>query len=100
MPALNHLHVYSRVAKKKDVYQCKHPDCMHYINKHLIIGKRAQCACGKTFILDSYQLQLKDPHCEGCVTARPPKNRRQGKKTATIINHDALLTALGEIGKQ
>jgi len=86
MPSLDHVHIYERVgARKNNVnprFRCINPDCTHYAMKDMIKGKRAQCECGNTFLLNWEELQLKRPKCARCATGKrkdlwEEKNKRR-----------------------
>lgn len=82
MPALNHIHAYQKVNGKPNLYRCKHPDCNHFMDKKLLLGKRSMCICGKDFILGHYELRLKNPHCKECTNTGGGPNK--GKKPVNV----------------
>lgn len=80
MPTSNHkTHKYRRVrmSKKYAVMRCILPDCPHYINEKLAIGRRSICnQCEGEFIMDKKALRMK-PRCPVCrgdaiVTSKVP----------------------------
>lgn len=74
MPSLKHTHQYVKFKGRPKWYKCAHPDCSHTAHYDAITGKRSQCACGETFILDAQNLRLAKPHCEVCTKGYvPPK---------------------------
>lgn len=77
MSSMKHPHTYERIKGTKDRYRCIHPDCSHWIFKHMMRGKRATCVCGNTFILTADSLLLKNPHCENCHRNAPAKRQRE-----------------------
>lgn len=79
-----HLHTYQRVKGKRDVYKCIHPDCTHFTQKELIVGKRADCPfCHNSFVLSKEALRLAKPHCSTCVV-RPDKRKFKPTMTDSI----------------
>ena len=92
MAVLTHMHTYTRVKGKPDLYQCKNPHCMHYINKKLIVGKMSKCICGNEFVLTTNSLKLKDPHCVGCIVARKsPNPKARPRVEAELGNLENIL---------
>lgn len=74
---MNHTHRYQKTnlarapGKTYIVYRCTLPDCNHYINPELLVGKRCICnRCGKDFIINSEQARLSKPHCSKCKVGR------------------------------
>jgi len=78
MPKEKHVHKYVRVAMGSrgwTVYKCSIPDCTHFIQEKLVIGRSTICwRCGSTFIMTRHTATLKEPHCRSC-TGRNPLER-------------------------
>ena len=74
MPVIKHTHKYVRAGGKtgkKGIFICKHADCSHILHKDLLIFRKSICnRCGIEFVLDSYAITLKKPHCEKCTKSK------------------------------
>ena len=73
MASKNHYHIYERVGSVKQQnprYRCIDPDCTHFQTKDLIMGNRAMCECGTTFLLTWDVIRLKRPRCAKCSTGK------------------------------
>jgi len=76
-------HIYQRSKTNINVYRCTDPDCMHYIPREFIIGKRAECPkCRELFIIKPEDVKAgqkkagkKDLICFGC--SKSPKAKVQ-----------------------
>lgn len=60
----DHIHKYVRVSP--NVMQCADPDCMYFVNKRFLKGKRSRCAeegCETEIILNPEALRRAKPKC-------------------------------------
>ena len=90
MAVLNHTHSYVRYKrnqwKNPDLFKCDNPDCTHFADKALILGKHSQCTCGEVFILSRDDLKRARPKCLNCSnTAAGKKSRAVHELVGTIF---------------
>ena len=91
MPSLTHLHIYQRHKKRKDIYICIHPDCRHYQNKDMLLGKRALCvACRNELILDAYHLSHAVPKCMNCSNRKEHRELKRVKESISSLFEESL----------
>ncbi len=69
MPAFKHTHKYRRVRlgknKRYTVYRCVRPNCTHFIEEKLVLGRSTICwKCGAEFIMTEKTMKMK-PNCPG-----------------------------------
>lgn len=78
----DHTHKYERVrlgASGYIVFKCTVPDCPHFINKKLVVGKKTICwRCGHEAVMTKQMAEFKKPHCRQCTdtTGGRGANRR------------------------
>jgi hypothetical protein len=90
MAQLKHVHRYRRHTYKKsktDIFFCTLEDCTLRIDPELTIGKRSICnMCGREFIMNTYSIKLKLPHCVDCtkVKVKGPDGKRHYVRKNTI----------------
>ena len=66
-----HIHTYERPRWNRNIYRCIAPDCSHYIQKKLLLGKYGKCPeCGSQFILDREKLLRAKPRCDFCSNTK------------------------------
>lgn len=71
MPKEVHIHTYERPRWNKNIYRCVAPDCSHYIQKKLLLGKYALCPeCSSQFILTREKLLRAKPKCDFCSNTK------------------------------
>lgn len=89
-----HIHTYERPRWNKKIYRCIAPDCPHYIQKKLLLGKYGQCPeCGNQFILDREKLLRAKPKCDFCSDT---KKSRTLKQIASAVEENKELQDLFE----
>lgn len=80
-----HIHTYERPRWDKKIYRCIAPDCSHYINKKLLLGKYGKCPeCGAQFILDREKLLRAKPKCDFCSNTRKSKELKALAENQTL----------------
>ncbi len=90
MPTLNHTHTYIKYKKNpyknRNLYKCNDPDCTHFADMGLIIGKRSLCPlCSKDFILTTANLKLSRPRCVECSNTAAGREKRRLKELVGIL---------------
>ena len=81
MTIQRHIHVYERSKWNKNVYRCADPSCTHFTRKEFIEGKQARCKfCGEIYVMEAYDLRLKNPRCSGCSNRTKHKERAETKE--------------------
>ena len=82
MPSLTHTHTYARLDKERGLYKCAHPQCTHFIDRKLLVGKESVCnSCGtEKFILTWKDLRMAAPKCQNCSNRESAKAFRQRKQ--------------------
>ena len=96
MPTKKHIHIYERVGPRSDNarFRCIDPDCTHFDYRQMIMGNRAQCECGATFILTHDLVTYKRPICAKC--AKPGSKRREAwEKTQETVG--TIKDIVGEV---
>ena len=64
---MNHIHSYKKIRGRPGFYMCASPDCSHYKEKALLLGKKATCPkCGDVFIMDREDLTYATVVCKCC----------------------------------
>ena len=97
MPSLNHTHTYVRWKTTKlgvTYYRCNHPNCTHFIDRELIIGKTSLCSsCGEQFILSREDLRRAKPRCMSCANTKEARTIRMARDLMDSImpKEDELL---------
>jgi len=86
--AKRHVHTYERSPWNKKIYRCADPECSHFVNKKMILGKVSMCKCGNKFILTPYDLLLKNPLCTNCSARKRKKLSVDNKIMQSILNSD------------
>lgn len=74
--------------RKRIRFKCDDPDCTSYAYKDLLVGKRAQCKCGREFILSRIELKKKLPQCEYCSNSKESKRKRDIAEAIADIQKD------------
>lgn len=80
-----HIHEYVRVQdpfpeKKRPIrYRCAHPDCTHYMEKELLLGKRTICSICHTTetVMDYENLRRVRPNCFKCSNSKKAQSLRE-----------------------
>ena len=79
---MKHIHRYKRVNlattphKSYLVYRCILPNCNHYLQPALLVGKQANCPrCSETYVITAELARLSKPHCRKCTTEKEKPNR-------------------------
>lgn len=87
---LHKFHIYERSVANKTIYRCTHPRCPHYTQRHLLVGKEAECPkCHNTFYLTWAQLRNKTPVCDFCT--------KSPKAAALKAARDAAFQTLNDL---
>jgi hypothetical protein len=77
MPALKHVHSYSRY--RKHYYKCNDPMCTHFLDKKMVLGKMNKCVCGQEFILTYEDLRRATPKCKDCSNTKESRVYKAAK---------------------
>jgi ribosomal protein S27AE len=79
---MKHIHRYKKVNlattphKEYLVYRCILPNCNHYLQPALLIGKQASCPrCGEEYIIAADLARLTKPHCRKCTAGKEKPER-------------------------
>lgn len=81
---------------KYEVLRCTLPDCSHFIQIELAVGKEALCPrCDKPFILDGEAIKLKTPHCIDCT--KEYNYVKRGKPKSQEISVEDVAKRLDDI---
>lgn len=84
MPSLKHTHTYTRY--KKHYYKCNDPQCTHFADRSLILGKMNKCPfCGKEWVLTKEDLRRATPRCIECSDTKQAKVFDKAKAAASLI---------------
>jgi hypothetical protein len=94
IPSLKHTHKYIvTFMKHKRIFSCALPDCTHYLQENVIIGKKSVCwVCGEEMIIFKPRTNPvpKKPHHKTC-TRKPDKSH---VKVITEVNPFEILEDL------
>ncbi len=93
---MKHFHIYQRIKNRPTYFRCIHPDCKHYLEKELVIGRRAECPyCHDDYVIQRRDLNNKTPHCSNCIapgyenntktTKMKPKDKLRVTKLQTLF---------------
>jgi len=81
MPSLNHTHTYVKYKSRPGYYRCDDPDCSHFAEKELVIGKNTHCThCGAIFILDRESAKRVLPRCLECSDTKEARQMRAARQ--------------------
>lgn len=81
-----HIHIYERPRWNKSIYRCIEPDCSHYIQKKLLLGKYGRCPeCQNQFILDREKLLRAKPKCDFCSNTAKSRALKAVAENPTLI---------------
>ena len=84
MPSQNHVHQYVKYKKRKNAWRCNLPDCTHFADKEVVVGKYTQCnLCTNVFILTKEDARRTFPRCQECSNTKKSKNLREAQ---TLVN--------------
>jgi hypothetical protein len=91
MPSQKHIHTYGRFKKKPGYYKCNAPNCTHFIQKDLLVGKYSLCnLCGQQFILSLQDLKLALPRCFDCSNSKKAVLARKAKELTRYLGTEAF----------
>ena len=69
-----HVHKYEKTSfgkKEYKVFKCMLPDCPHYLQPALTVGRKHLCwGCGDEMIIEKRHLSVNKPKCAKCVELR------------------------------
>lgn len=83
---LNHIHIYKRNKKHKNIFFCIQPDCYHRIDKQWLENKRALCpSCKSEYLLDKEVLRLALPKCPACRGGKKAEDYRSALSAVAKI---------------
>jgi hypothetical protein len=86
MPSIKHTHQYQRHPLRKGYFRCAHPQCTHYYEQRLLVGKESVCnGCGAKFILTYDDLLRANPLGPCCSMAKEAVAERKRKQILTDL---------------
>ncbi len=100
--ATKHMHFYERLrtvkGKRSPFYKCMDPECPHYINANLLLGRRVLCSICKAgkLVVTSEDLKRKHFRCIDCSNtkearaARNPTKKIHGLDLAVLLSRSEI----------
>lgn len=91
----DHIHQYEAINTAKKVYRCIVPNCVHLINRNIMIGRKAQCpACSATIVITRNDLENKTIACKGHKPNSPIPNKTVIVEPNTGITLEQILAGM------